>query len=191
MISNLVGWNSVRPDAIYMYGGGDCWTFGIEYGPTPKSAADSKAACPQYAGYVAQNIAKWMEHLDTVCVSHDLASLITLFRIPPKRLASEDAGEKELNKHKLRRNILKDCLPTDVIASKMLEWIRDDESSERSSRPYRSFSAGLGTAIHAVDRVCADDPIYVLKSFPMDVFVSPGMLQWTLPCAYFAREGLI
>ena len=34
MLGNLVGWNPVKTGAIYTWGGGGCWTYGLKYGLT-------------------------------------------------------------------------------------------------------------------------------------------------------------
>ena len=68
MIGNLFGWNPVNTGAIYTYGGGGCFTYGVKYGLTrvlPDSRrkgirTDAKIICSQQAHYVQQNATDWM-----------------------------------------------------------------------------------------------------------------------------------
>lgn len=67
MLGNLFGWNPLNTGAIYTYGGGGCWTYGLKYGLTralPDSRAkgvrtDAKVICSQQAHYVQQNATDW------------------------------------------------------------------------------------------------------------------------------------
>lgn len=68
MLGNLIGWDPVNTGAIYTYGGGGCWTYGLKYGLTrvlPNSRltgvrTDAKVICSQQAHYVQQNATDWM-----------------------------------------------------------------------------------------------------------------------------------
>jgi L-2,4-diaminobutyrate decarboxylase len=68
MLGNLVGWNPVKTGAIYTWGGGGCWTYGLKYGLTrvlPDSMrkgvrTDAKVICSQQAHFVQRNASAWM-----------------------------------------------------------------------------------------------------------------------------------
>jgi glutamate/tyrosine decarboxylase-like PLP-dependent enzyme len=68
MLGNLVGWNPVETGAIYTWGGGGCWTYGLKYGLTrvlPDSMkkgvrTDAKVICSQQAHFVQRNASAWM-----------------------------------------------------------------------------------------------------------------------------------
>lgn len=67
MIGNLFGWKPLNTGAIYTYGGGGCFTYGVKYGLTrvlPDSRqhgvrTDAKVICSQQAHYVQQNATDW------------------------------------------------------------------------------------------------------------------------------------
>lgn len=67
MLGNLIGWNPLNTGAIYTYGGGGCWTYGLKYGLTrvlPDSRSrgvrtDAKVICSRQAHYVQQNATDW------------------------------------------------------------------------------------------------------------------------------------
>lgn len=68
MMGNLIGWNPMNTGAIYTYGGGGCWTYGLKYGLTrvlPDSRTkgvrtDAKVICSRQAHYVQQNATDWL-----------------------------------------------------------------------------------------------------------------------------------
>ncbi len=68
MLGNLFGWNPLNTGAIYTYGGGGCWTYGLKYGLTrvlPDSRSkgvrsNAKVICSQQAHYVQQNATDWL-----------------------------------------------------------------------------------------------------------------------------------
>ena len=68
MLGNLVGWDPVKTGAIYTWGGGGCWTYGLKYGLTrvlPDSMTkgvrtDAKVICSQQAHFVQRNASAWM-----------------------------------------------------------------------------------------------------------------------------------
>jgi len=68
MLGNLMGWNPVEAGAIYTWGGGGCWTYGVKYGltrvlPNSRTAGirtDAKVICSQQAHFVQKNATDWM-----------------------------------------------------------------------------------------------------------------------------------
>jgi glutamate/tyrosine decarboxylase-like PLP-dependent enzyme len=68
MMGNLIGWNPMNTGAIYTYGGGGCWTYGLKYGLTrvlPESRSkgvrtEAKVICSRQAHYVQQNATDWL-----------------------------------------------------------------------------------------------------------------------------------
>ncbi len=67
MLGHLFGWDALRTGAVYTWGGGGCWTYGLKYGLTrvlPGSRdhgvrTDAKVLCSQQAHYVQQNATDW------------------------------------------------------------------------------------------------------------------------------------
>lgn len=63
MLGNLFGWDPENTGAIYTYGGGGCFTYGVKYGLTRVLAdsrfkgvrTDARIICSQQAHYVRQN----------------------------------------------------------------------------------------------------------------------------------------
>ena len=51
-----------------------------------------------------------------------------------------------------------------------------------------SFSTGFRNTEYNRDGKDAEAVIYALKSFPMNVFVTPEIMQWALHCVQAARD---
>ena len=68
MMGNLVGWNPLNTGAIYTWGGGGCWTYGLKYGLTrvlkdsrmKGVRTDAKVICSQQSHFVQKNASDWM-----------------------------------------------------------------------------------------------------------------------------------
>jgi len=68
MLGNMFDWSPVNTGAIYTYGGGGCWTYGLKYGltrvltesRTKGIRTDAKVICSQQAHYVQQNATDWL-----------------------------------------------------------------------------------------------------------------------------------
>lgn len=68
MLANLFGWKPTEAGAIYTYGGGGCFTYGVKYGltrvlPNVRNTGvrtDAKVICSQQAHYVQQTATDWL-----------------------------------------------------------------------------------------------------------------------------------
>ena len=68
MLGNLLGWDPVKTGAIYTYGGGGCFNYGVKYGLTrvlpnirqKGLRTDVKVICSQQAHYVQQTVTDWL-----------------------------------------------------------------------------------------------------------------------------------
>jgi hypothetical protein len=54
-----------------------------------------------------------------------------------------------------------------------------------------SFSTGFRNAEYNLDGADSDAVVYALKSFPMNVFVTPEIMQWALHCVHKARDDVL
>ncbi len=54
-----------------------------------------------------------------------------------------------------------------------------------------SFSTGFRNAEYNLDGTDADAVIYAIKSFPMNVFVTPEIMKWALHCVHAARDEVL
>jgi L-2,4-diaminobutyrate decarboxylase len=128
---------------------------------------------------------------DMVCVNEDDTGLITLFRVYPKGMDGKAQFEKELNDPKLRAELIKHNQLTEAVGNKLFEWFRAGKKIDGKYTPYMSFSTGFRNADYNRDGSDADAVVFALKSFPMNVFVTPEIMQWALHCVHAARDEVL
>ena len=54
-----------------------------------------------------------------------------------------------------------------------------------------SFSTGFRNTEYNRDGTDAEAVIYALKAFPMNVFITPEIMQWMLHCVEAARDEVL
>lgn len=128
---------------------------------------------------------------DMVCVNPDDSGLITLFRVYPKDLDARVQYEKELTDKKSRADLIKHNKLTKAVGDKLFEWYRAGKQLDGKYTPYMSFSTGFRNAEYNRDGTDADAVVYAIKSFPMNVFVTPEIMAWTLHCVHAARDEVL
>jgi L-2,4-diaminobutyrate decarboxylase len=130
-------------------------------------------------------------HSDMVCVNPDDSGLITLFRVYPKGTDAKAQFEKELNEPKSRADLVKHNKLTEAVGNKLYEWFRAGKKIDGKYTPYMSFSTGFRNTEYNRDGTDAEAIVYALKSFPMNVFVTPEIMQWALHCVDAARDEVL
>lgn len=130
-------------------------------------------------------------HDDMVCVNPDDSGLITLFRVYPEGVDATAQYEKELTEPKARGALLKHNALTKAVGDKLFEWFRAGKKIDGKYTPYMSFSTGFRNAEYNREGTDADAVIYAIKSFPMNVFVTPETMKWALRCVHAARDAVV
>jgi glutamate/tyrosine decarboxylase-like PLP-dependent enzyme len=127
-------------------------------------------------------------HSDMVCVNPDDSGLITLFRVYPKGIEATAQFTRELDEAGSRSDLLKHNQLTKAVGDKLFEWFRAGKKIDGKFTPYMSFSTGFRNAEYNRDGADAEAVVYALKSFPMNIFVTPDVMKWTLRCVEAARD---
>ena len=127
-------------------------------------------------------------HSDMVCVNPDDSGLITLFRVYPKGVDAKAQYKKELNERASRGDLLKNNKLTKAVGDKLFEWFRAGKKIDGKYTPYMSFSTGFRNVEYNREGADAEATVYALKSFPMNVFVTPEIMKWALHCVHAARD---
>lgn len=131
------------------------------------------------------------EQKDMVCVNPDDSGLITLFRVYPENVDAVAQYNKELTDKKSRAELIKHNELTKAVGDKLFEWFRAGKQIDGKYTPYMSFSTGFRNAEYNRDGADTDAVIYAIKSFPMNVFVTPEIMVWTLHCVHAARDEVL
>ena len=130
-------------------------------------------------------------HSDMVCVNPDDSGLVTLFRVYPAGMDAKAQFERELNEPALRADLLKHNQLTEAVGNTLFEWFRSGKRIEGKPTPYLSFSTGFRKATYNRDDTDSEAVVYALKSFPMNVFVTPETMRWVLYCVQTARDEVL
>lgn len=130
-------------------------------------------------------------HPDMVCVNPDDTGLVTLFRVYPKGFDADAQFAKELADPASRDDLLAHNRLTEAVGNKLFEWYRSGKKLDGKYTPHMSFSTGFRMASYNRDGADPDARVYALKSFPMNVFVTPEVMEWTLHCVHAARDEVM
>jgi len=77
------------------------------------------------------------------------------------------------------------------VGDKLYEWFRAGHKIDGKYTPYMSFSTGFRNTEYNPEGTDKDAVIYALKSFPMNVFVTPEIMKWSLYCVEQARDAVL
>lgn len=130
-------------------------------------------------------------HPDMVCVNPDDTGLITLFRVYPEDIDAQVQFGRELSDPALRSDLIKHNHLTEAVGNKLFEWFRSGKQIDGKYTPYMSFSTGFRATTYNRDGTDDEAVVYALKSFPMNVFITPETMQWALHCVAAARDEVL
>lgn len=128
---------------------------------------------------------------DMVCVNPQDSGLVTLFRVYPAGTDARAQFQGELNDPALRDDLLRHNQLTEAVGNKLFEWFRAGRMIDGKYTPYMSFTTGFRNANYNRDGTDSEAVVYALKSFPMNVFVTPEIMQWVLHCVHAARDEVL
>ena len=128
---------------------------------------------------------------DMVCVNPDDTGFITLFRPYPKGTDARKQFEEELNDPNKRSELIKHNRLVKAIGDKLYEWYRGAKQINGKYTPYMSFSTGFRTTNYNRNEEDSEAVIYAIKSFPMNVFVTPEVMDHMLVCVEAARDEIM
>lgn len=137
--------------------------------------------------YLKNQIAKKSE---MVCVNSSDNGLVTLLRIYPKGTDASAQFNNELFDKKFRVDLLKNNELTHAIGEKLFEWFRSGKKINGQCKPYLSFSTGFRTVEYNRDMKDKEAVVYAIKMFPMNVHVTPEIMDHVLDCIVAARDEI-
>jgi len=131
------------------------------------------------------------EQPDMVCVNPDDTGLITLYRVYPKGTNAKAQFQKELTDPAGRADLVRNNILTEAVGNKLFEWFRAGKKIDGKYTPWMSFSTGFRAAEYNRDEKDSEEVVFALKSFPMNVFVTPEIMKWTVHCVHAARDEVM
>lgn len=130
------------------------------------------------------------EQSDMVCVNEDDTGLITLFRIYPKGVDAKAQFKRELTDSSKRAELVRHNKLTKAVGDKLFEWFRAGKKIDGKYTPYTSFTTGFRNTDYNAEGTDPDAVIFAIKSFPMNVYITPEIMQWLLTCVRSARDAV-
>lgn len=128
---------------------------------------------------------------DFACANPDDTGLVTLFRVYPKGVDAKAQFERELSDPACRPDLLRHNELTEAIGDKLFDWFRSGKQIDGRHTPYLSFTTGFRNTDYNRDGTDPEAVVYALKSFPMNVFITPEIMQWALHCVRLARDEVL
>lgn len=128
---------------------------------------------------------------DMVIANPDDTGFITLFRPYPVGVDARKQFEEELNDPNKRAELIKHNRIIKAIGDKLYAWYREGKQINGKYTPYMSFSTGFRTTNYNRDEHDDEAVIYAIKSFPMNVFVTPEVMDHMLVCVAAARDEVM
>ncbi|MDO5569861.1 MAG: pyridoxal-dependent decarboxylase [Bacteroidales bacterium] len=118
----------------------------------------------------------------------DNSGFISLFRIYPKGMDGKNQFSKELNDPNHRSDLLKYNAFTQAIGEKLFNWYVSGKKVNDKFTPHMAYSTGFRNASYNEDGKDAEAVVYALKVYPMNVFVTPDVLDHVKDCILAARD---
>jgi len=128
---------------------------------------------------------------EMVCVNPFDYGLVTLLRIYPKGFDAQIQFNSELRDPVFRADLIKYNKLTHAIGDKLFEWFRSGKKINNHCTPYLSFSTGFRTAEYNREMKDSEAVIYAIKMFPMNVFITPEVMDHVLECIIAARDEVM
>ncbi len=128
---------------------------------------------------------------EMVCVNPSDYGLVTLLRIYPKGTDAHLQFDNELKDSSHRDNLIKNNKLTHAIGEKLFEWYRSSKIINEHCTPYLSFSTGFRATEYNRDMEDSEAVIYAIKMFPMNVYITPEVMDHVLQCIVAARDEVM
>ena len=131
------------------------------------------------------------KHPDMVMADPDNTGFITLFRVYPEGTDAKAQFNKELSDPASRADLIKYNEFTEAIGEKLWNWYLSGKKINKKFTPHMAYSTGFRTTNYNRNGADEEAIVYALKTYPMNVFVTPEIMKHTLDCVVAARDEVI
>jgi glutamate/tyrosine decarboxylase-like PLP-dependent enzyme len=135
--------------------------------------------------YLQKQIASYPE---LVCVNPSDYGLVTLVRIYPEGTDARLQFHNELGNPAWRRKLIEHNKLTQAIGDTLFNWFRSGKKINGKCTPYLSFSTGFRTAEYNRELKDKEAVVYAIKIFPLNVSITPEIMDHVLLCVVAARD---
>ena len=127
-----------------------------------------------------------------VCVNPDDTGLITLYRVYPKGTNAKAQFQKELTNPAGRADLVENNHPD---GGGRQQAVRMDPCRQKDRRQIHALDELQhrlpNVAEYNRDEKDSEEVVFALKSFPMNVFVTPEIMKHVVACVHAARDEVL
>lgn len=127
---------------------------------------------------------------EMVVADPDNTGFITLFRVYPKGVDAKEQFARELNDKNYRAELLESNRFQQAVGEKMFQWYMDGHKINGKYVPHIAYSTGFRTASWNADGSDAEGTVYALKTYPMNVYNNPVVMDHVINCVLAARDAV-
>lgn len=131
------------------------------------------------------------KHAEMVCVNAADDGFVTLLRIYPKAVDATTQYVRELCNSDSREELIEHNEFTHAIGDKLFEWSRSGKKINGQFTPYLSFTTGFRTAEYNRNAKDKEAVVYAIKIFPLNVNITPEIMNHVLDCIVAARDEVM
>jgi glutamate/tyrosine decarboxylase-like PLP-dependent enzyme len=126
-----------------------------------------------------------------VCVNPYDFGLVTLLRIYPPEVNAIFQYEYELKDRNHKEELLAHNNFTHAIGDLLFEWFRSGKQINGQCTPYLSFTSKFRPAEYNRELMDSEAVIFALKIFPLNVSITPEVMDHVLICISAARDQIM
>ena len=125
---------------------------------------------------------------EMVMADSDDTGFITLFRVYPKGTDARQQFSNELNDRNYRADLIANNRFQQAVGEKMFHWYLEGHKINGKPTPHIAYSTGFRTASWNKDGSDAEGTVYALKTYPMNVYNNPVVMDHVITCVLAARD---
>lgn len=125
---------------------------------------------------------------DMVLTNADDSGFTSLFRVYPKGTDAKLQYSRELNDREYRADLLANNRFQQAVGEKLFQWYLEGHKINGRPTPHLAYSTGFRTASWNGDGADPEGVVYTLKTFPMNVYNNPVVMNDVITAVLAARD---
>lgn len=125
---------------------------------------------------------------DMVLTNADDSGFTSLFRVYPKGTDARLQYSRELNDREYRADLLENNRFQQAVGEKLFQWYLEGHKINGRPTPHLAYSTGFRTASWNADGTDSEGYVYTLKTFPMNVYNNPVVMNDVITSVLAARD---
>ena len=128
------------------------------------------------------------QHPDMARTNSDDTGFTTLFRVYQKGTDAREQYRRENNDRNYRADLIANNRLQEAIGEKMFQWFMEGHKINGKPTPHIAYSTGFSPAGWNADGSDSEGYIYALKTYPMNVYNNPAVMDHVITCVLAARD---